>query len=101
ARHPPGTGRGSGEPRESGLYSAVRAHRRPRSAPTMSGLPRRMERSRPADAGEPPVEGTAAVPESGAAPQGEPAAAPDAATPGAPAEGDARRATLTPTAAQQ
>ena len=31
ARHPPGTGRGAGEPLESGLYSAVRAHRRPRS----------------------------------------------------------------------
>ena len=54
----------------------------------MSGLLRRMKRSRPADAGEPPAEGTAAAPEGGAAPQGEAAAAPDAATPGTPAEDD-------------
>ena len=57
------TGRGAGEPLESGLYSALRAHRRPRSGPTMSGLLRRIKRSRPADAGEPPVEGPAAAPE--------------------------------------
>ena len=35
-----------------GLYSALRAHRRPRSATAMSGLLRRIKRSRPADAGE-------------------------------------------------
>ena len=62
----------------------------------MSGLLRRMKRSRPADAGEPPAEGTAAAPEGGAAPQGEAAAAPDAATPGTPAEDTAPRAWLTP-----
>ena len=62
----------------------------------MSGLLRRMKRSRPVDAGEPPVEGTAAAPESGAAPQGE-----AAATPGAPAEGDPPRAWLTPSEPEQ
>ena len=62
----------------------------------MSGLLRRMKRSRPADAGEPPAEGTAAAPEGGAAPQGEAAAAADAATPGTPAEDTAPRAWLTP-----
>ena len=45
-------GRRAPEPKSPGLYSAVRAHRRPRSRPTMSGLLRRIKRSRPADAGE-------------------------------------------------
>ena len=55
-----GAGRGAGA---TGLYSALRAHRRPRSRPTMSGLLRRIKRSRPADAGEPLPEGQAAAPE--------------------------------------
>ena len=51
------------EPQPPGLYSAVRAHRRPRSRPTMSGLLRRIKRSRAADAGEPPADQQAAAPE--------------------------------------
>ncbi len=47
----------------TGLYSAVRGYRRPRPRPTMSGLLRRIKRSRPADAGEPLPEGQAAAPE--------------------------------------
>ena len=45
------------------LYSGFRGHRRPGSRPTMSGLLRRIKRSRPADAGEPLPEGQAAAPE--------------------------------------
>ena len=63
------------EPQAPGLYSAVRAHRRPRSRPTMSGLLRRIKRSRAADAGEAPAEGQAAAPE------GAPTTADDAAAP--------------------
>ena len=43
----------SGAARRACLYSAVRARRRPRSRPTMSGLLRRIKRSRAAGAGEP------------------------------------------------
>ena len=50
-------------PHPPGLYSAVRAHRRPRSRATMSGLLRRIKRSRTADAGDPPAEQQAAGPE--------------------------------------
>ena len=60
----------------------------------MSGLLRRIKRSRPADAGEPLPEGQAAAPEGGAAPQGEAAPA-DTGTPAAP------RAWLTTTEPEQ
>jgi len=64
----------------------------------MSGLLRRIKRSRPADAGEPSTEGQAAAPEGGAASQGEPA--PIDAAPGAGSAAStgaaAPRAWLTP-----
>ena len=65
-----------GAPREDALERPAYTRRFERIGdraprPTMSGLLRRIKRSRPADAGEPPVEGQAAAPE-GAAPTGEP-----------------------------